>query len=215
RWYTRCRMTAHFTDSSKARLRLKVRAGLFLLRLACLLPTFSAYHSQAAPWSHATIPPCSLITGDEAARALGQPLREPVSHEYLSSNERDRKEIQGLVDQGVVSMSTCEYNGAQTGVPMDFITVYLYRFADSKKAEAFYKVKTKGSHGDAETLASLSGLCDKSCEMHGNASAEVVALNKGTVFSIQAVAGIPNANSPELVRTAVEALYETAVRRLK
>ena len=191
------------------------RIAPLLLIVGILLLAAEGCHSSAA-WTHTKDPPCSLITKEEASKALRQPVREPVSHQYLSIDERDRRQIQELVDQGVVWMSTCEYNGVQTRIPMDFLSAHIYQFTDKTRANAFYSENSKprGKAGDGpEMLAPLKGLCDKSAEMQSNAVAEVWVLNKDVVFTLSARAGMPSTGEP--IRSAVESLFETAVRRLK
>jgi hypothetical protein len=79
-----------------------------------------------------------LITKVEAEKAMRQPVREPISNQFLSISEKDRKENQGLIDQGVVWMRTCDYNGTQEGM-LDFLSLHLYKFVDAEKAALFYK----------------------------------------------------------------------------
>src|SRR5215470_17492083 len=111
---------------------MMIRAGLLAVSIGCLFLPLVGCHTRAETgWMHATAEPCSFISKEEVEKAMRQPVREPVPHEFYAANQRDRKEIQSLIEKGLLWMKTCTYSGLQENLPADFLAIYIYQFADN------------------------------------------------------------------------------------
>jgi hypothetical protein len=148
---------------------------------------------------------------------MGQPVREPVPHEFYATNQRDRKEIELLIEKGLLWMKTCSYDGLQDNLPMDFLVIYIYQFSDNTKAESFYKDNTKTPDGGkgrwTESLAGVSSFCDKSAGLYGINGTELWVLRRDVVFSLDYRSGMDG--DGDKTWGAADSLLPIAMQRLQ